>query len=83
MTALFSLQIHVVNLFSANVATWSALPQNRIQMLIGYSFCQTILYYKNYSKLNLYSRKNKHKFKFAVVYEAGIMAGLASITPAP
>ena len=43
-----------------------------------------ILYYKSYSKLNLYSHKITQKYKFAVVYEIRIMpAGLASITHTP
>ena len=42
-----------------------------------------ILYNKMHSALNLYSHKNRQKYKFAVVYEAEFMAGLASITQAP
>ena len=32
--------------------------------------------YKSYSKLNLYPHKNKQKYEFAVVYEAGMLAEL-------
>ena len=35
------------------------------------------------NQFNLYSNKSKQEYKFAFVYEAGIMAGLASITEAP
>jgi len=45
------------------------------------------LYYiiKNYSTLNhtKYTEKHNQKYKFAVVYKQGIMAGLASLTLAP
>ena len=32
-----------------------------------------------YSILNLYSHKYKYRYNFAVVYEAGIMAGLSKL----
>ncbi len=34
-------------------------------------------------RLSLYSHEHKQKYTFAVVYEAGIMARLVSITQAP
>ena len=40
--------------------------------MIPVCFLQIILYYKNYSKLNLYSHRHKQKYKFTVVYESRI-----------
>ena len=36
-----------------------------------------------YLTLNLYQHKNKQKYIFAVLYDAGIVSGLASIAQAP
>ena len=59
-------------------------PQDNheIKTKIRIYFYKIILNYKKYSMLNLCSHK-KQKYKFAVVYEAGIMAVLASTTKAP
>ena len=57
---------------------WLSGRNNKLNKDTSY---QIILYYKNYSKVNLYSNKNnKQKYKYAVVYDAGIMAGLNSIS---
>ena len=45
-------------------------PKNRVETLIGLIV----------NKLSLYSHKDIQKYKFAVVYEAEIMAGLAWIS---
>ena len=85
-------QIRRLDLCSADLTTRAALPQRRIEMQIGshakfetanrIRFHQIMLHYKHYSELNMYSHKHKQNYKLVVVYEAGIMVRLASITQA-
>ena len=57
----------------------AALPHNGVVMLIS---SQVNLKVFNIKLIQVMFTYNKQKYKFSVVYEAGIMTGLASIAQA-
>ena len=76
-------QIRLVDLCSADLTTGAALSQAKFEITNIISRISFLYIYKNLLKiLVIIFTQNKQNGKFAVVYEAGIMAGLALITQA-